>query len=577
MANADYEIILSINDEKIISGITGINRRLTQLVNRTYGIRLKLSQINTSAALSQLKAALAAKSYNVAIVPKISEQSKKALSASAAKANLKMKVDASLSNTSFATIRKQLLSRTFKINVTPVFVKAPLNLPGAAGQGQAAAAAVNAIQRVVRTNYYGNRWTSLLFQGAHLALRSLAHQFLAVAGVTTAVIFAFKQFMGHLREGVAERRQTAVANIFASRGLIRPNDYASIRAASLEFATSYGATEPISAIRGTLLKLTAQTGSLEEAIARYRFALDVTTAGYSDVETILTALSKAGAENIRMFKQIANAMGIKVSGGDINSVISQIDEKLRGIAKVSDEAEGAIDSFFDAFKTRTQQYKIPESAANIGDAVVGLFGPILGPIMNLTELAIEGFVRMIQIAQMFWVYMKELFVDNIAKLLGLVKSLIAKLLGWVKSRITGDKSYKDVAWAKEQARNKELADIDREAQKQIEGVRRWWAVLNPEERAQKVARPYFAVLEKARATGLLEAFRVKVESSFDKEAAAREFARAQGWDVERLIAEAGGRATKAVNDVRTPRVSGTTVNFYFGANTPKAAFSGGSL
>lgn len=574
MANADYEIILSINDEKIISGITEINRRLTQLVNRTYGIRLKLSQINTSAALSQLKAALAAKSYNVAIVPKISEQSKKALSASAAKANLKMKVDASLSNTSFATIRKQLLSRTFKINVTPVFVKAPLNLPGAAGQGQAADAAVNAIQRVVRTNYYGNRWTSLQFQGAHLALRSLAHQFLAVAGVTTAVIFAFKQFMGQLREGVAERRQTAVANIFASRGLIRPNDYASIRAASLEFATSYGATEPISAIRGTLLKLTAQTGSLEEAIARYRFALDVTTAGYSDVETILTALSKAGAENIRMFKQIANAMGIKVSGGDINSVISQIDEKLRGIAKVSDEAEGAIDSFFDAFKTRTQQYKIPESAANIGDAVVGLFGPILGPIMNLTELAIEGFVRMIQIAQMFWVYMKELFVDK-----------IAKLLGWVKSRITGDKSYKDVAdvawadvaWAKEQARNKELADIDREAQKQIEGVRRWWAVLNPEERAQKVARPYFAVLEKARATGLLEAFRVKVESSFDKEAAAREFARAQGWDVERLIAEAGGRATKAVNDVRTPRVSGTTVNFYFGANTPKAAFSGGSL
>lgn len=574
MANADYEIILSINDEKIISGITGINRRLTQLVNRTYGIRLKLSQINTSAALSQLKAALAAKSYNVAIVPKISEQSKKALSASAAKANLKMKVDASLSNTSFATIRKQLLSRTFKINVTPVFVKAPLNLPGAAGQGQAADAAVNAIQRVVRTNYYGNRWTSLQFQGAHLALRSLAHQFLAVAGVTTAVIFAFKQFMGHLREGVAERRQTAVANIFASRGLIRPNDYASIRAASLEFATSYGATEPISAIRGTLLKLTAQTGSLEEAIARYRFALDVTTAGYSDVETILTALSKAGAENIRMFKQIANAMGIKVSGGDINSVISQIDEKLRGIAKVSDEAEGAIDSFFDAFKTRTQQYKIPESAANIGDAVVGLFGPIFGPIMNLTELAIEGFVRMIQIAQMFWVYMKELFVDK-----------IAKLLGWVKSRITGDKSYKDVAdvawadvaWAKEQARNKELADIDREAQKQIEGVRRWWAVLNPEERAQKVARPYFAVLEKARATGLLEAFRVKVESSFDKEAAAREFARAQGWDAERLIAEAEGRATKAVNDVRTPRVSGTTVNFYFGANTPKAAFSGGSL
>lgn len=566
MANADYEIILSINDEKIISGITGINRRLTQLVNRTYGIRLKLSQINISAALSQLKAALAAKSYNVAIVPKISEQSKKALSASAAKANLKMKVDASLSNTSFATIRKQLLSRTFKINVTPVFVKAPLNLPGAAGQGQAADAAVNAIQRVVRTNYYGNRWTSLLFQGAHLALRSLAHQFLAVAGVTTTVIFAFKQFMGQLREGVAERRQTAVANIFASRGLIRPNDYASIRAAALEFATSYGATEPISAIRGTLLKLTAQTGSLEEAIARYRFALDVTTAGYSDVETILTALSKAGAENIRMFKQIANAMGIKVSGGDINSVISQIDEKLRGIAKVSDEAEGAIDSFFDAFKTRTQQYKIPESAANIGDAVVGLFGPIFGPIMNLTELAIEGFVRMIQIAQMFWVYMKELFVDK-----------IAKLLGWVKSRITGDKSYKDVAWAKEQARNKELADIDREAQKQIEGVRRWWAVLNPEERAQKVARPYFAVLEKARATGLLEAFRVKVESSFDKEAAAREFARAQGWDVERLIAEAGGRATKAVNDVRTPRVSGTTVNFYFGANTPKAAFSGGSL
>lgn len=573
MANADYEIILSINDEKIISGITGINRRLTQLVNRTYGIRLKLSQINTSAALSQLKAALAAKSYNVAIVPKISEQSKKALSASAAKANLKMKVDASLSNTSFATIRKQLLSRTFKINVTPVLGKAPLNLPGAAGQGQAAAAAVNAIQRVVRTNYYGNRWTSLQFQGAHLALRSLAHQFLAVAGVTTAVIFAFKQFMGQLREGVAERRQTAVANIFASRGLIRPNDYASIRAASLEFATSYGATEPISAIRGTLLKLTAQTGSLEEAIARYRFALDVTTAGYSDVETILTALSKAGAENIRMFKQIANAMGIKVSGGDINSVISQIDEKLRGIAKVSDEAEGAIDSFFDAFKTRTQQYKIPESAANIGDAVVGLFGPIFGPIMNLTELAIEGFVRMIQIAQMFWVYMKELFVDK-----------IAKLLGWVKSRITGDKSYEDVAWAKEdvawakeQARNKELADIDREAQKQIEGVRRWWAVLNPEERAQKVARPYFAVLEKARATGLLEAFRVKVESSFDKEAAAREFARAQGWDVERLIAEAGGRATKAVNDVRTPRVSGTTVNFYFGANTPKAAFSGGSL
>jgi hypothetical protein len=560
MANADYEIILSINDEKIISGITEINRRLTQLVNRTYGIRLKLSQINTSAALSQLKAALAAKSYNVAIVPKISEQSKKALFASAAKSNLKMKIDASLSNTSFVTIRRQLLSRTFKINVTPVFGKAPLNLPGAAGQGQAAAA------RVVRTNYYGNRWTSILFQGAHLALRSLAHQFLAVAGVTTIIISAFKKFMGQLREGLAERRQTAVANIFASRGLIRPNDYARIRAAALEFATSYGATEPISAIRGTLLKLTAQTGSLEEAIARYRFALDVTTAGYSDVETILTALSKAGAENIRMFKQIANAMGIKVSGGDINSVISQIDEKLRGIAKASDEAEGAIDSFFDAFKTRTQQYKIPESAANIGDAVIGLFVPILGPIMNLTELAIEGFVRMIQIAQTFWVYMKELFVDK-----------IAKFLGWVKSRFTGDKSYKDVAWAKEQERNKELADIDREAQKQIEGVRRWWAVLNPEERAQKVARPYFAVLEKARATGLLEAFRVKVESSFDKEAAAREFARAQGWDVERLVAEAEGRATKAVNDVRTPRVSGTTVNFYFGANTPKAAFSGGSL
>jgi len=564
MANADYEIILGINDEKIISGIAEINRRLTQLVNRTYGIRIKLSQINTSEALSQLKSALASKSYKVDIIPTISQQSKKALSAYAAKANLKMKVDAALSNTSFATIRRQLLSRTFKINVTPVFGKPPLNLPGAAGQGQAAAA--NATQRVVRTNYYGNRWTSLLFQGAHIALRSLAHQFLAVAGVTTAVISAFKQFMGQLREGVAGRRQAAVANIFASRGLIRPNDYARIRAAALEFATSYGATEPISAIRGTLLKLTAQTGSLEEAIARYRFALDVTTAGYSDVETILTALSKAGAENIRMFKQIANAMGIKVTGSDINSVISQIDEKLRGIAKVSDEAEGAIDSFFDAFKTRTQQYKIQESAANIGDAVVGLFAPILGPIMNLTELAIEGFVRMIQIAQTFWVYMKELFVDK-----------IAKLLGWLKSRFTGDKSYKDAAWAKEQARNKELADIDREAQKQIEGVRRWWAVLNPEERAQKVARPYFAVLEKAKATGLLEAFRVKVESSFDKEAAAREFARSQGWDVEKLIAEAEGRATKAVNDVRTPRVSGTTVNFYFGASTPKAAFSGGSL
>ena len=222
MANADYEIILSINDEKIISVITEINRRLTQLVNRTYGIRLKLSQINTSAVLSQLKAALAAKSYNVAIVPKISEQSKKALSASAAKANLKMRVDASLSNTSFVTIRRQLLSRTFKINVTPVFGKAPLNLPGAAGQGQAAAAAVNAIQRVVRTNYYGDRWTSLSFQGAHLALRSLAHQFLAVAGVTTVVVTAFKQFMGQLREGVAQRRQTAVANIFASRGRFTP-------------------------------------------------------------------------------------------------------------------------------------------------------------------------------------------------------------------------------------------------------------------------------------------------------------------------------------------------------------------
>ena len=566
MANADYEIILSINDEKIISGITEINRRLTQLVNRTYGVRLNLSQINTSAALSQLKAALAAKSYNVAIVPKISEQSKKALSASAAKANLKMKVDASLSNTSFARIRKQLLSRTFKINVTPVFGKAPLNLPGAAGQGQAAAAAVNAIQRGVRTNYYGTRWTSLGFQGAHLALRSIAHQLLAVAGVTTAVVSAFKQFMRQLREGVAERRQTAVANMFASRGLIRPNDYAGIRAAALEFATSYSATEPISAIRGTLLKLTAQTGSLEEAIARYRFALDVTTAGYSDVETILTALSKAGAENIRMFKQIANAMGIKVSGDDINSVISQIDEKLRGVAKVSDEAEGAIDSFFDAFKTRTQQYKIPEIAANIAEAVVGLFGPILGPILNLTELAIEGFVRMTQIARMFWVYMKQLFVDK-----------IAKLLAWIKSLITGDESYKDIAWARDQARSRELAAIDREAQKQIEGVRRWWAVLNPEERAQRVAGPYFAVLEKARATGSLEAFRVKVESSFDKGAAAREFARAQGWDVERLIAEAEGRATKAVDDVRTPRVSGATVNFFFGAGTPKAAFSGGSL
>jgi hypothetical protein len=565
MANADYQIILGINDEKIISGIAEINRRLTQLVNRTYGIRIKLSQINTSEALSQLKSALASKSYKVDIIPTISQQSKRAMSAYAAKANLKMKVDAALSNTSFATIRRQLLSRTFKINVTPVFGKPTPTSPGAAGQGQAAAAA-NETQMVVRKNYYGTKWTSLLFQGAHLALRSLAHQFLAVTGVTTAVIFAFKQFMGQLREGMAERRQTAVANIFASRGLIRPNDYARIRAAALEFATSYGAAAPISEIRGTLLKLTAQTGSLEEAIARYRFALDVTTAGYSDVETILTALSKAGAENIRMFKQIANAMGIKVTGSDINSVISQIDEKLRGIAKASDEAEGAIDGFFDEFKTRSQQYGIPESAANIGEAVLGLFVPILGPIMNLTELAIEGFVRMIQIAQTFWVYMKELFVDK-----------IAKLLGWVKSRFTGDKSYKDVAWAKEQARNKELADIDREAQKQIESVRRWWAVLNPEERAQKVARPYFAVLEKAKATGLLEAFRVKVESSFDKEAAAREFARSQGWDVERLIAEAEGRATKAVNDVRTPRVSGTTVNFYFGASTPKAAFSGGRL